>query len=212
MVLVADLPADLAHLVGYGENMNTVAWHGPPSDVLGHPAPIQQFVTRTDHAVVALQQVIAFPEGCSLTLRIAVRRNSPRDSLAESVWERLHGSHTGRHFDAEPTDAEPTDADLKFGVRFPDGSRATTVDHAFRGWAHPTDRPEPPMLIEAGGQSSSGDWRYDSDQLLWLWPLPAPGPFEFVIEWQKMGIDITATTLDGTAIARAAEQAVPYWS
>jgi len=182
--------------------MNAAAWQGPPSDILGHPAPIQQFVARTDHAVVALQHVIAFPEGCSLTLHLAVRRGS----LDESAWNGLLGSHANGNLDLTPTDA-----DLKFGVRFPDGSKATTVDNAFRGWAHPTDRPVPPMLLETESGSTLTDRFYQSDRRLWLWPLPPPGPFEFVIEWQGTGIDTTTATLDGSAIVRAAEQALPYW-
>ncbi len=68
------------------------------------------------------------------------------------------------------------------------------------------------MLIDAGGGSSNDDCFYQSDRRLWLWPLPPPGPFEFVIEWHSMGIDTTPTTLDGSAIVVGAEQALPYWS
>ncbi|GAA4258414.1 hypothetical protein [Dactylosporangium darangshiense] len=182
--------------------MNAAAWQGPPSGILGSPVPIQQFVARTAHAVVALQHVIAFREGCTLNLHLAARRGT----LEESAWERLLGSLTGQH-----PYVTPADAALKFGVRFPDGSKATTIANAFRGWAHPTDRPDPPMLVETGSGSSSSDRSYEGDQQLWLWPLPPPEPFEFVIEWQSMGIDTTAITLDGSAIARAAEQALPYW-
>lgn len=178
------------------------AWQRPPTDILGQVVPIQQFVARTDHMVVALQHVIAFPDGCLLTLHVAARRGS----LDELAWERLVGSHLGGY-----PEVERIEGDLKLGVRFPDGSRATTVEHPFRGWAHPTDRPDPPMLIEASGGSASSDQSYDSDRQLWLWPLPPPGPFEFVIEWQHMGIDMTSVTLDGRAIVRAAEQARPYW-
>lgn len=171
-------------------------------DVLGHAVPIQQFVARTDHTVVALQYVIAFPEGCILTLRLAVRRGS----LDDSAWEGV----LGRHLGGDP-DLTATEGGLKFGVRFPDGSRATTVEHAFRGWAHPSDRPERPMLVEAGSDSSSNDQYYDSHQRLWLWPLPPSGPFEFVVEWQSMGLDLTSTTLDGSAVVRAADHALPFW-
>lgn len=184
------------------EGMSATAWQGPPRDILGHAVPVQQFVARTDHTVIALQHVIAFPEGCNITLHTAVRRGS----LDEAAWNRLVESDYGGY----PT-ATRAEGNLKFGVRFPDGSRATTVDHPFHGWTPPTDRPEPPMLIEAGGGSSSSDQSYDSDRQLWLWPLPPPGPFEFVMEWQSMGIDITSVTLDGSAIVRAAEQALPYW-
>jgi hypothetical protein len=170
--------------------------------VLGHPVAIKQFVATGDGAVVALQHVVAFPAGCILTLELAVRRGS----LEEPAWERLLAGLTGEH------PVTSTDADLKFGVRFPDGSKATTIDHAFRGWTRPTDRPEPPMLIEAGGGSSSTDRFCHSDRQLWLWPLPPPGAFEFVVEWQDMGIATAAATLDWSAIARAAEQALPYWA
>ncbi|MEV8518081.1 hypothetical protein [Dactylosporangium sp. NPDC051484] len=169
---------------------------------MGHPAPIQQFVARAAHAVVALQHFVAFREGCTFALHIAARRGP----LEQSAWERLLGSLTGQH-----PYATPTDAALAFGVRFPDGSTATTIANAFRGREHPTDRPDPPMLIETGGGSSSSDRSYQGDQQLWLWPLPPPEPFEFVIEWPSMGIGTIATTLDGSAIARAAEQAQPYW-
>jgi hypothetical protein len=178
------------------------AWHGPPTDILGCAVPVQQFVARTDHAIVALRQVIAFPEGCILSVHVAVKRG-PQD---ESAWNDLVTSHS-RQYSEVP---QPGD-DLKFGVRFPDGSRATTIDHAFRGWAPPTDRPEPPMLIEAGGSSSGGDQFYERHWRLWLWPLPPPGSFEFVVEWHHMGIDTTPVQLDGSAIVRAAERALPYW-
>ncbi|MDI6102712.1 hypothetical protein QLQ12_29245 [Actinoplanes sp. NEAU-A12] len=175
--------------------MDFPAWHGPPRDILGHPAPIAQFVARSEHAVVALQQFIAYPEGCGITLRITARRGS----LPETVWGRLYGPHG------------EMDPDLRFGVRFPDGSRATPVDNAFPGWARPTDRPEPPMLVDVASESGSSADSYGCDRQMWLWPLPPPGPFEFVVEWQSMGIDMTAVTVDGTAIARAAEKAQPYW-
>ncbi|MCW2929064.1 MAG: hypothetical protein JWM19_26 [Actinomycetia bacterium] len=182
--------------------MNATAWQGPPTDILGRAVPIQQFVARTDHTVVALQHVIAFPEGCILTLHVAVQRGS----LDEPAWNGL----VENPFAADP-ELTPTEGHLKLGVRFPDGSRATTVDHAFRGWAHPTDRPEPPMLIEADGESSSSNRVYHGRRQLWLWPLPPPDPFEFVIEWHSMGIGTTSILLDGGAIVRAAQQALPYW-
>ena len=186
----------------YRVDMNATDWKGPPSDILGCAVPIQQFVARTDSAVVALPHAIAFREGCILNLDVAVQRGS----LDKSAWDGLIEGSFRRDF--ERTGIE---ADLKLGVRFPDGSRATTLDHAFRGWAHPTDRPEPPMLIEAGAQSSGGDLSYQSHKRLWLWPLPPPAPFEFVIEWPSMGIDPSSIQVDGSAIARAAEQALPYW-
>ncbi|WP_409463247.1 hypothetical protein [Amycolatopsis sp. GA6-003] len=126
--------------------------------------------------------------------------------MDEATWTGLTDRHATRGFPPEPTDA-----DLKFGVRFPDGSKAATVGDAFRNCANPADRPEAPRLVDAGGGFSSDDQHYQSDQRLWLWPLPPPAPFEFVIEWQTMGINTTPSTIDGSVIFHAAERAQPYW-
>lgn len=182
--------------------MNHASWVGPPGDILGYPVPSAQFIVKTEQVAIALQQVIAFPQGCSLALRIAVRRGS----LEVPAWERILGRLTG-----EDLGAASADADLKFGVRLPDGSKATTVDNAFAGWTDPADWPEPPMLSQVGGGSASGDQSYQGDRELWLWPLPPREAFEFVIEWKSMGIDSATVALDGDAIARAAERALPYW-
>jgi hypothetical protein len=64
------------------ERINATAWLGPPGDILGYPVPIARFVARTNRAVIALQHAIAFTEGCSFTLHLAVRRGS----LDESAW------------------------------------------------------------------------------------------------------------------------------
>lgn len=186
----------------YRGTVNHASWVGPPGDILGYPVPLAQFIVKTEQAAVALQQVIAFPQGCSLALRIAVRRGS----LKGPAWERILGRLTG-----EDPHSAPGGADLKFGVCLPGGLKATTVDNAFEGWMDPADWPEPPMLSQVGGGSASGDQSYHGDRELWLWPLPPREPFEFVIEWKSMGVGSATATLDGDAIARAAEQALPYW-
>jgi hypothetical protein len=176
----------------------TNAWTGPPRDVLGAPVPISQFVVRTEHAVVALQQAVVFPEGCRFGVEVAARRGS----LAQDDWKAVLESQS-RGF-LRPG---PAGADLVFSVRFPDGSTAAAVD----GWQHPDSPPAHPVLIEVDSSTGSDDHSFQSDRHLWLWPLPPPGPFEFVIEWRRMGITPTSTVLDGALIAATAHQARPYW-
>jgi hypothetical protein len=65
-------------------------------------------------------------------------------------------------------------------------------------------------LTEIGGGASYDDRHYRGDRQLWLSPLPA-GPFEFSVEWRRVGLDRTAALLDGPAIADAAQRATPYW-
>jgi hypothetical protein len=55
--------------------MNATSWQGPPREILGHPVPIQQFAAKTDHTVIGLQHVIAFPEA-SLRARSASQPNT----------------------------------------------------------------------------------------------------------------------------------------
>ncbi len=65
-------------------------------------------------------------------------------------------------------------------------------------------------LVDLGGGASGNDRQYQADRRLWLTPLPA-GSFEFSVEWRKVGLARSATTLDGRAIAEAAKRAEPYW-
>ena len=66
-------------------------------------------------------------------------------------------------------------------------------------------------VVEFGSEAGISDESYFSDRQLWLWPLPPPRPFEFVVEWPTMGIDGTTTTFDGAAMVRAADRSQPYW-
>lgn len=65
-------------------------------------------------------------------------------------------------------------------------------------------------LADIGGAASSSDHHYRGDRRLWLSPLPV-APFEFSVEWRKVGLARTAVILAGRAIADAAARAEPYW-
>jgi len=165
------------------------SWGGPPVDVLGCVVGARGIVGRGRLGVVALEHVVAFSEGCVLTLLLAFR--GARDA---AVWEAEFGGH-----------------DARFGVRFPDGRRATTVGHSFVGWARSTDRPEAPMLVEVGAESSSDRYDYRCRQQLWLWPLPPAADFELVVAWPAAGLDETAMIVDGRAVVEASARAQPFW-
>jgi hypothetical protein len=84
------------------------------------------------------------------------------------------------------------------------------------GYPGPTDaglqfRVDRGALVDFGGGASSDDQSYQGDRRLWLSPLPAE-PFEFSVEWRKVGLARTAITLDGRAVAEAARRAEPYWT
>ena len=121
-----------------------IARQGPINDILGYPAQIQQFVARSANAVVALQHVIAFPEGCCLVVHVVARR----DLLDESAWNSLRDP-VGRsvHVAANAND-------LQFSVRRPDAkllseiSRESSSDDSMyesdrRLWLQPLPSPGP---------------------------------------------------------------------
>ncbi|GAA2335815.1 hypothetical protein [Dactylosporangium salmoneum] len=67
------------------------------------------------------------------------------------------------------------------------------------------------MLVEAGSDASSDARNYRCHQRLWLWPLPPPVDFEFVVEWRDVGIGQVSATIDGSEVVRAAQHAAPFW-
>ena len=64
---------------------------------------------------------------------------------------------------------------LRFGVQFSDGRKATSVAVGHWGEGSPSE----PVLMPNGGNGGLRSW----DISYWLWPLPPPGPLEFVVEW-----------------------------
>ncbi|MFJ1761681.1 hypothetical protein ACIOD2_15275 [Amycolatopsis sp. NPDC088138] len=119
----------------------------PPEDVLGYPVPIAQFVARTDLAVVALQHVVAYPDGCALHLHLNVRRGS----LDRSTWDGIGESDAGG-FPGLAGDGLWFRVDL--GTLTEVGGGASYNDHRYRGdrqlWLSP---------LPAGPVEFSVEWR-----------------------------------------------------
>ena len=144
------------------ERMSATAWQRPPGDVLGHPVPIQQFVARTDQAVVALRDVIAFREGCSLSLHMVIRRGSlyapPKNPLSRHIQTQPPTS---------PRSATPISASFLPVSRAPPPSTAPSV-------ASPPNQPPEPLIVDDGGEDSRGAPGHPSDLRHWRSPLPPP--------------------------------------
>jgi hypothetical protein len=73
----------------------------------------------------------------------------------------------------------------------------------------PHDRSEPtgPILRSAGGGGTANrqiaQW--------WAWPLPPPGPLEFICQWPTFGIAETRAIIDAQLIIDAARRSVRLW-
>jgi hypothetical protein len=181
-------------------------WAGPPTMETGVLLAVQQIVARSANVAVFLPAVRVFSTGCMLEVEIVSRQAD----LSEEDWFPLHlAVHSGRGFHG----ARLPDRLLRLGVRFPDGSKATTLDQ------HPPKRDEGPpdgplMMWWPGG---SGGMRHGGGNVgfnrfgLWLWPLPPAANFEFAVEWPLAGIELTFAELDGAAIVAAAGRPAYYW-
>jgi hypothetical protein len=161
---------------------------------------------RTRDAAVVLETVTAYPTGCQLQIALLARR-SP--ALSYDEWRRLYGSIL--HHRSGPGSQEGV---LRVGVQLPNGHKVTTRDF----WPHTDDpdrldrEPDGPVLIEASGGGHGSHWEASSQRSVWLLPLPAPEPFDLVIEWPADGIAVTRTRLDGAAIVAASAEAIPVWT
>ncbi len=181
-------------------------WDGPPSLEAGVIVALERIVARSPHAVVTLPMVRAYRAGCMLEVRVLTRR---RD-LSPNDWWDLHTATYGFAFRFRGGDTLP-DKLLRCGVRFGDGTKATTL---YRHSHRSEDPPAGPLLnwwpASSGVRGGGGEVGHGAFGL-WLWPLPTAEAFEFAVEWPFGGIEPTFTELDGAAIVAAAARSERYW-
>ncbi|MEV4804356.1 hypothetical protein AB0K18_30510 [Nonomuraea sp. NPDC049421] len=169
-----------------------------------------QVLARTPNVAIMVPTIQAFSTGCLINVDVVTRRRtlSPDDFRALQLGALPHmitGVRAGQPL---------PDQLLRFGVRFADGAKATTVGQRLDRARLPQDPPPGPhlSLLLPGMSIRSGD--DDTGVMtwgLWLWPSPPRERFEFAVEWPVGGIGLSIVELDGGAIAAAAQQAVSYW-
>ena len=176
-------------------------WSGPPDNFLGAPLALSVVLARTSDIVIAITDGSVFPTG--VTFRLSLRIRSLSDELRQSMMMGgpFH-SHRGQFGGSDdPTQIPPEQ--LRFGLQFSDGRKATSL--AVAPWGE--EKRTEPVLIPTGGGGGLLSW----DMNFWLWPLPPPGPLEFVVEWPVADIPLTRTEIDGSLIADAASKAEELW-
>jgi hypothetical protein len=174
-------------------------WAGPPENMLGAAVAVQTVIARTPELVIAVEGVVAYPQGFEFCCLIRHRRS------LESTALMYGGRHPGRP-DATQEGLRPEQ--FRLGVQFSDGTKATNV-----GGIGPRPAPgidmEPPqaVMMPMGGGGGGHSWR----QRLWVWPLPPPGQLSFVAEWPSEGVELSRVDIDAAAIRDAGEQAEVLW-
>jgi hypothetical protein len=184
-------------------------WSGPPARETGAVLAVDQTVARSANAVVRLPTIRAFSPGCMLDVEVVSRQAG----LSEDDWWQLHLSALGGFHRLRGGEALPRRL-LRFGVRYADGRKATTIESRVLHRTQPCDQPPAGPLLSLWPHSSGTRGRGEisvSGFGLWLWPLPPAEAFEFLVEWPFAGIELTIAELDGTAIVAAAVRSAYYW-
>jgi hypothetical protein len=163
-------------------------WAAPPENERGVIVPLQIDLARTDGVSLVVVALVAYSSGfvVMLALRQRIRRD-PRDRRPGPF-----SSHGQR------------EDDLRFGLQFSDGTKATTA----RGPRPGEDRePAEPLLMLRG---SRGTGRTTETEL-WVSPLPPPGPLVYVCEWRAAGIPLTRHEGTAEPILEAAARVEELW-
>jgi hypothetical protein len=185
------------------------AWYAPPADEMGGVVVSGLVLARTPNIAVTLPTIQAFEIGCLMNVDIVMRPHT----LSADDFQALQLS-VYPHMVARVGAGRLPDDLLRFGVRFADGTKATTVGQRFDIDRIPQDPPSAPRLswLFGGVSMRSGDKDLSAITMgLWLWPLPPPETFELAVEWPAGGIELGIVTLDGAVIGSAAQRSVPYW-
>lgn len=184
-------------------------WSGPPALETGAVLAVEQTVARSESVVIRLPVIRVFRPGCMLDVEVVSRQGG----LSEDDWWDLHTSSYGGYYRSHGGGQLPRKL-LRLGVRYADGSKATTIEQ-YRQWTRARDREEPPagplLSWKPGSSGMHGRELGFSAFGLWLWPLPPAESFEFAAEWPFGGIGLSIIELDGAAIVAAASRSAQYW-
>ncbi|SFT92176.1 hypothetical protein SAMN05660657_03922 [Geodermatophilus amargosae] len=154
---------------------------GPPDNEVPVALPWSTVLARTGDVAVALLGIQVYSTGLAVSLAVRVR---DRLSPSSALSELVFGREG---------------SGLLLGVGFADGRRVASGG---------VPRNDPGLVWQPG--SGSGGNR-SVDQTWWLSPLPPAGPLTFVVRCAELGIEETATEVDGAAVRAAAAGVVELW-
>jgi hypothetical protein len=159
-------------------------WLAPPENIEPVTVLVDLVLASAGDLTLSIAQLTVFPTGLSFELT-----------------GRGYARATHPLFDGPPL----IDGGLAFGVLFADGRTAIANLSSLRKPL--LERPDAPVLRTVSGGCGGGECRTS----LWLWPLPPPGPLEFVCEWALEGIPETGASIDGAQLAAAAARCRELW-
>jgi hypothetical protein len=141
----------------------------------------------SEQAAIAITGMSAYTNGFEFALTRLIRPDAPG-------WD-------GGVAPGVPRDWRAVDRAAEISLQLSDG---TTV---ISGRPPNDSEPTGPILRPGGGGGTS---HYQTLRW-WAWPLPPPGPLEFISQWPTFGIGETRVSIDAQLILDAASRSVRLW-
>jgi hypothetical protein len=162
-------------------------WHAPESEI---PAIVPIDTLRfapSEQAAIAIVGISAYSQGIEIFVAQRIRPGVPG-------------------FDEGPVPGAPArpraePQAFEISLRLADGREVIS------GRSSGDAKPAGPILQPRGG----GGTAHSLLRRWWAWPLPPPGPLEFVCWWPLYGITETRTSIDAQLILDAAQRSIKLW-
>ena len=173
-----------------------------PENEFGELVRVDPIVVRGSQAAVKVGPITGFASGFQISLVLLTREQDPfNDPFGQRAMAQL----------AAKGGDLPDDL-FRVGVQYPDGRKATSLDHLSRMIDRAKDfdweaEPSEPVMVPSGG-GGGGRWQMD----YWVWPVPpVSGDLNMVIEWPAKGIELTQAAIPASAVVAACEASKPVW-
>lgn len=181
-------------------------WWDEPNRFLGGVVSAQFLLAQTDALAITVREIVAYPTGFSMTVRIVARDGHTLPAGGPHLGPRSPNDdspHTGFRFGL--LHANGTKIEASWQARYFGGDVRRPPD---LGHFSELDTPPQPFLAPSGGSGGSRLHWYGG---YWSAPLPPRGPLEFAAEWLDGGVPETTATMDADAILDAARTSRPIW-
>ncbi len=162
-------------------------WHRPETEIPGLVLVDSLLFERSEQAMMAITGISAYTSGFEFALTRLIRPGAPG-------WD-------GGVVQAAPEGWRGVDRAAEISLRLSDGTMVSSDR------PHDDSEPTGPILRRGGGGGTA------NRQVLrfWAWPLPPPGPLEFICQWPTFGIAETRVSIDAQLILDAARRSVRIW-
>lgn len=178
-------------------------WWRTPEDAVPVILPIVEPLVRAPAVAITLVGAHVYREG----LELRIERRMRRLEETEEEWQsRIRDFLETRQASTGHGGPER----LRYSVITAD--EEVFANSLFRGHASVEVEPSGLSVMRTDMGASGDPWRCESNEGLWLWPLPAADRIELVVRWPAVGISRESVAIDTPHLIEISQQSRPLWS